>query len=226
MEREMPYQFIKKSFTALILSGLSVSSLAIDTAGFTTKLSTLGVGAAVNVTLFDNFEAFGGLNLYDFDFDIDENKVGYKGLLNMRTLSTGGRFHPFSSGLYVGGGVNINQNEINLTVKPKNNRYTFNENNYNAEAVNFVKARGTFNNLAPMFMLGWESKNVNEKGFSFFGEVGMFFGGAPRLEADIICSGRCGGIADDFEVEMKAIEKKLKHFRTYPILGAGVHYRF
>lgn len=215
---------------ALVMCLVQQPAMAQKPIGSAVKVSTLGLGGELNLTLSDKVELMAGLNLYDYGYSTNKNQVAYKGRLNLNTLYTGVRFHPWANGLYVGGAAALNNNEINLNVQAANGKYRFNGNEYNADAVGSVKTKGVFYSLAPMLLLGWESKNVNKTGLSFFGEVGVLLGGAPRFEADVLCgqvgTTTCDAVKADFDVERQAIQKKLKNFYTYPILGVGVRYRF
>lgn len=196
---------------------------------FIGKLSTLGITAEMAYANSDHTELFSNISAFTYNKDLTVEGSTFNADSRLMSLIAGMRYYPTASNLYIGGGFGINNNEVVLSPNLTNDSYVFNGRTYDADDVSDVKPRAIYNTFAPMFMVGWQSKKINETGVSFFGEAGVFYNGDTDVESDAPCSSltaSCAQLKEDFEKSRAALEDKLDDYSIYPVLSLGVRYSF
>lgn len=226
----MLYKQLMVTFLLVLVSNATIAKQEKHLLAGSSRISTQGLGGELNMTLNKKVELMAGLNIADVGFGLSHKEQNYDGMLYLNTLYTGMRVHPWENGLYFGGAVALNNNKIKLKPKIKDEEYVFNDKRYNAKSVGSVKTTGTFFKVSPMLLAGWESRSIDKTGLSFFGEVGVMISTPPSFELDVLCSqmgaSSCDQVRQNFRVEQESVEKKLIPLLAYPIVGAGVRFRF
>lgn len=221
--------------SSLVLSclGLSMACTHVcaenNAFSFIGKLSTLGLTAEMAYAKSEYTELFSNISGFNYDKDLTAGGSDYNANLRLMSLIAGLRYYPSASNLYVGGGFGINNNEIVLTPQLSNGEFVFNGIRYDTNEVSNSEMRAVYNTFAPMLMVGWQSKKINETGLSFFGEAGVFYNGDTEVESNSPCStlsARCTQLKNDYEKARAQVEAKLDDFVVYPVLSLGVRYSF
>jgi len=151
------------------------------------------------------------------DYDVD---------LALQTISLLANFHPFAGSFRLTAGVMINSNELKMTAKPSGLNYNIGGTDYLASDVGILKAAVTFNKIAPYAGIG--VGHSSSSGFGFNLDIGVLMQGEPSVDFKV-----AGGILagtepfdTDLAQEEANAEDDIKEFTMYPVIAAGINYRF
>lgn len=206
----------------------NANSMQGENFGVNLKLSTLGAGAEFVYKALPTLDVVGGVHKFGFDYETEENSVQYDGEIDLNSMALSARYHPAENGFFLGAGVAINNNEVNLTAQPSDTgSFEFNGQTYSASQIGSATSKVAFKKMAPQLSIGWQSMN---KGLGFFTELGVMLTGEPELTANVQCGSsvpeaECNKIKDDVEKERKDLEEET-NINLWPIVSLGIQYRF
>jgi hypothetical protein len=218
------------------------SGQGIGKVGVGLKMSTLGAGAEVGISVARKLNIRGGFNAFTYSRGLNKDGITYNGDLNLRSAAVLLDWFPFGGGFHLSPGVlvyNGNGARANANV-PAGQTFTLGGTTYQSDTTNPVTGKGNldFTKAAPMVLFGWGNLVPRHRHFSFNVETGVVFQGAPRATlalAGTACQpggGSCVNAATDPGVQSRVLAEQIKlnnsmaPFKYYPVISLGFGYRF
>jgi hypothetical protein len=213
------------------------------TVGIGVKVSTLGAGGevAVRVTRHSNVRA--GFNMISYNRNFNKDGIAYAGQLSFKSLEAHYDIFPFAKSFHISPGVLVYAgNPITATASvPGNQSFTLGGTKYYSDPANPITGSGKigFNRASPTITVGAGNlvPRNRRKHFSVPFEAGVAFQGSPKATL-ALAGNACGapgvncvpasnsGIQSNVVSEQTKINNSMSFFKAYPIISAGVGYRF
>ncbi len=230
--------------TAPVASNASFGPFSKIAIGVTFGLLGPGVEVATPLTRRTNLRVDGSFFQYSLSpSTFTENGVNYGGNLNLRDVRASYDFFPFHGSFRLSGGVEVyNRINVNATgTVDVGQTVTFNHQDYLVQSPLLGNASLIYGNkVAPTFSFGWGNAIPRSgRHFAFPVEIGAAYTGMPKfnlaMTSGSVCEAGttvCGpvGTVDNFQANVTTQKNKiindLNSARFYPILNAGVTYRF
>lgn len=214
---------------AMIITGTTPGSGLADTGELAIGIGpgTLGIGADATVGISSRFNTRLGVNAFTFDLKTTQSDIGYD--LDVRLLSFPILldWHPFPrSGFRLSTGLVINKNRAGLHALSQAG-YDIGGTRYTAAEVGRLSGRLDFDTFAPYFGLGWGNALGKSRRWTLFCDLGMVFQG----QGDVSLKASGPAAADptfrsDLDRERRDLEDELNDYRYYPVISAGLSYKF
>lgn len=218
------------------------SDSGIGKVGVGLKVSTLGAGAEVAVSVARKANIRGGFNAFTYSRVFAKDGITYNGTLNLRSAAVLLDWFPFGGGFHLSPGAlvyNGSGAKGNANV-PGGQTFTLGGTVYQSDTTNPVTGKGNLalTKAAPMVLFGWGNLVPRHKHFSFDIETGVVFQGSPRATlalAGAACQpggGSCVNAATDPTVQSSVLaeeaklNKSMAPFKYYPVFSVGFGYRF
>lgn len=197
-------------------------SLSAGTTGFAAHVST-PLGNKLSLRL--------GASLLDHDRSEHTRSVDYDFQLKLRTIDMLLDYYPVNNGLRLTGGLMFNGNRIDAIGLPNaGGSYVINNRRYSAADAGRLDGRIDFRNVAPYLGIGWGKQPQAGKGWGLALDVGAMLQGRPRVALSTsgcnLPQPMCAQFAEDVSVERANLSDEVENFRVYPVIRAGVTYRF
>jgi hypothetical protein len=200
-----------------------------------------GVEGAVKVTQRSNVRA--GFNMMSYSRGFDKDGVSYNGQLSFKTIEAHYDIFPLGGGFHVSPGVLIYAGTpITATAAvPGGQSFSLGGNTYYSDTNAPVTGTGTikFNRAAPMATIGWGNliSRKETKHFSVPVELGVAFQGSPKAALGLagnVCDApgtNCRSVSDptvqaNIISEQTKVNNSMSFFKVYPIISAGIGYKF
>jgi hypothetical protein len=208
---------------ALFMLAISTSAYAQSTS-VAGKVSTLGFGVEGEMSLNDSFGIRVGGNYFTYTFTGTEGAINYDFDFNLRSVPILVDWHPLKGALRLTAGAIYNANNFEAGAN-YTGTIVIGGTTYTAAEVGVLKADIEFSSFAPYLGFGWDTTFGKDSGFGFSFEAGAMFQGDP--EATITTSGAgAAGLPADLLVEEQDLQNSMDNFTIYPVIGAGINYRF
>ena len=228
-------------------SGASSKSAAATEpmqAGVAVKVSTLGVGAEVAVQVTHRTNVRASFNILSHSRGFDKDGITYHGHLDFKTFEAHYDIFPWAKSFHVSGGILAYATDpITATaLVPGNQSFTLGGVSFISDPANPVTGKGkiVFNRAAPTITAGFGNlvPRNKSKHFSVPFEFGVAFQGSPKATLGLtgsVCDPtglNCRTVASDPTVqnqivsEQNKINNSMSFFKVYPIISAGVGYKF
>lgn len=223
-----PQQHAKKGEAGLIGVGI--------------RLSTLGAGAEVGVSLSNKLNVRGGFNIFQYSRGFNHDGITYKGQLNLRSGEAHLDWYPIGHTFHLSPGLLVyNGNGATATANvPGGSTFTLGGTTYTSDPTNPITGTGKldFVKAAPTAMLGFGNLVPQNRHFTYNLELGAVFQGSARTKLNLTgnaCDAfglNCVNAATDPTVqsnvvaEQTKINNKLSPFKYYPVISFGFGYRF
>lgn len=209
--------------------------------GVTLGTSGPGLEVATPLSRRTNLRVDG--SFFNYNLSLAQNGVNYDGNLKLREARASYDFFLFHGSFRLSGGVVI-YNKFNLNgtgTVAVGQTATFNNQNYTVQTPLQGTASLVYGNkVAPAFTFGWGNAIPRSgRRFAFPLEIGAAYTGNPKFDlamnsgsACVAGTDECGpvtsvdGFQSNLTVEKNKIINDLKPARFYPIINAGVTYRF
>jgi hypothetical protein len=229
---------MKKRLALVAVVLLEANSYAANYAWLTNDASlgafasTMGIGLEYQKRISDTLAVKFGISGFSYNKDTTVDDVDYEADLKLRGLGLTLDYHPFSSGLYVSGGVYYNGNKFEFTATPHSGTYTFNGHTYNVKDVGSVEGESDLNKFAPFIGLGYDASVFKEGSLFFSLKIGALYQGKPKVNLTAICgptiadTQQCTNLQKDVEVEEANLNDDIKDYKWWPILSIGIMYQF
>ncbi|MDX1610210.1 MAG: hypothetical protein R3225_08835 [Halofilum sp. (in: g-proteobacteria)] len=174
--------------------------------GIGARAGTLGLGVDLAYGFTPLFNVRVGLNRYSYDFDFTTNDGDYQAELELDSAHALLDFHPLGGGFRITGGLLSNDNRIDAsgTVSGSN-----------------VDARIDFDSSVPYAGIGWGNATRGFLPISWSIDLGIVAQGSPNVTIT-----NSGLPPAQEQQEEQNLEDELSDFDTYPVLSAGVVFRF
>ena len=206
------------------------------------RLSTLGAGAEVGVSLSNRLNVRGGFNIFQYSRGFGHDGITYKGQLNLRSGEAHLDWYPLGHTFHLSPGLLVyNGNGATATANvPGGSTFTLGGTTYTSDPVNPITGTGKleFVKAAPTAMLGFGNVVPQNRHFTYNFELGAVFQGSARTKLNLTgnaCDStglNCVNAATDPTVqtnvtaEQTKINNKLSPFKCYPVISFGFGYRF
>jgi len=223
-----PQQHVKKGEAGLVGVGI--------------RLSTLGAGAEVGVSLSNKLNVRGGFNIFQYSRGFNHDGITYKGQLNLRSGEAHLDWYPIGHTFHLSPGLLVyNGNGATATANvPGGSTFTLGGVTYTSDPTNPITGMGKldFVKAAPTAMLGFGNLVPQNRHFTYNFELGAVFQGSARTKLNLTggaCDAlglNCVNAATDPTVqanvvaEQTKINNKLSPFKYYPVISFGFGYRF
>jgi hypothetical protein len=217
-----------------------LSRLALG--AYTTPLG-VGVGVAAGLTHSTNLRF--GWNFFNYNLTGTDDGATYAGHLHFRSLQASLDWFPFHGTFHVSPGLLFNnQNRVTASGGIAGGQsFTLNDTNYYSSQTDPVSGNGSvrFNSVAPLFTAGWGNwvSRREHKHLAFPFEAGFAYTGDASVRLNLqgtVCNTpynvNCSQIATDPSVQanisgqIRKLQNDLEWIRFYPIISAGVTYKF
>ena len=189
------------------------------------KAGTLGAGVELNYPISSRITINVGINKYSSSISETTDGIDYDADLNLQTIALLANFHPFAGSFRITAGAMINSNELSMVADPAAT-YDIGGTTYSAAQVGNLSATVDFRKVAPYAGIGFGHSASSGLGFMF--EVGVLMQGKPNVDLKSsggILSNDAGFLAE-LEQEEANAEDDIEGFTMYPVVSAGVNYRF
>lgn len=205
---------------ALFASAASASVLEQVSVG--AGASTLGYGMDANARLGERFSATLGYSTYKFDGDDETDEVRYEGQLKASNTTLKLNWHPFAGGFHLAIGAVVGDINAAVTGTPRaSGSYEFNGVTYTAQDVGSLTGRVEIkDNFAPYAGIGFRSRGK----VGFYADLGVI---SAKTSVQLAATGLAADprLARDLDAERRELEDSID-LSLYPIIGAGLIYRF
>lgn len=201
-------------------------------AALSADFGSLGYGATLWYTFGPRFTLSIGYNFLSYDYhDIDVDSGGasnkFAPELSLKNLPIALNWHPFKGAFRLFGGAVIANNRLDIIGKPNNGTYVINGKIYTSAQIGTLFGEAKFpQGVRGLAGFGWSQSPV-KGGWGYFLDAGVMLSGSPKVSLDIT-----GPIKSDpqFASELRAAEQDanddLASFKIYPVVRAGLMYRF
>lgn len=206
------------------------------------RLSTLGAGAEVGVSLTSKLNVRGGFNIFQYSRGFNHDGITYKGQLNLRSGEAHVDFYPIGHTFHLSPGLLIyNGNGATATANvPGGSTFTLGGATYTSDPANPITGTGKldFVKVAPTAMFGFGNLVPQHRHFTYNFELGAVFQGSARTKLNLSGNAcdplglNCVNAATDPTVqanivaEQNKVNNKLSPFKYYPVISIGFGYRF
>jgi len=192
------------------------------------EIGTAGYGPTVIFTFSKYFTATAGYTWLSYNYDASSTDADYQGKLKLSNVQAFVNWHPFAGTFHLSAGTFFSNNRVNVTGKPKSSAsFDVGGTTYTAAQIGSLAGDVKLaKDLEPYIGFGWAKKPLNG-GIGFFIDFGVLFTSAAKAQL-----GATGPIAGDatFQSNLRKEEKDINHdlkpLRYYPIVQAGLLYRF
>jgi hypothetical protein len=220
---------LASSLSLVVLSRAEDSSATSARWALSADAGTLGYGATVTYTFSPSLTFSAGYNAFSYSTsDVDVNGTGtYDAELKLSNVPVLLHWHPFQGVFNVFAGGSISSNKVDVVGQVKNGTYEIGDQIYTASQIGTLNGHVDISDgFTPIVGIGW-SKTATKSGWGGYFQLGALFGKSPK--ATLSAS---GPIKDDptFKAELAKEEKDLNDeidsYKIYPLVRAGLMYRF
>lgn len=196
------------------------------------QAGTTGAGLHATLPLGDRWQARLGFNHYAYRDSEGVSQVEYGFRARLQTIDLLLDWHPRAGVFRLSAGLVYNRNQIRALARPQQNlTYTFDGRTYNILEVGEVGGRLDFRRFAPYVGVGLGPPPRSRRGWHVSLDLGVLVQGdaravlrAPGCRSDI--PGLCEALNVDLLAEEPRLRDELRDLRLFPVLRAGLHYRF
>lgn len=188
--------------------------------GASVHVGTLGLGGRVSLSIGDQLNLRGGVDLQPFEIQVDLSDVRYDLRLPSPSLTALVDWHPGGGGFRASGGVVSFSNALELEATPTS-RVEIGEREYDpAQIGSLIGSMGT-SKSGPYLGIGWGNAAARRLALSL--DLGVVFHGPPDVALRAT-----GPVADtspflaDLDAEIEAVNEDIALARVYPVLNLGL----
>lgn len=222
---------------AALLGAVGAPALAQSAGDSSVQPSRFAVGFGVGslggsvfgeYLLTDRLVAHAQGSFLDFDHDFNSSDVKYKGTFKSNVGLGSLEFHPAANPFFVSAGFVAGDRRVDVTANPAATAsIKINGVTYTSNQVGSVSGRVDYGGAAPVLGLGWDNSLHGARHIGFRFTAGALIGADPKVNLTAI-----GPFAADPTVQanLRQEEASLRHdakdFAIYPVVEAGLSYRF
>jgi hypothetical protein len=198
-------------------SALSMAAGAVSAdIGVDVRVGTLGTGVMLSKGFGESFSVGLALNTFDHSLDKSVDSIDYDFDLDFKTVGILANWHPFSGSFRLTAGVYQNDNEMGLSASLPAGEDV---GGYTTTGSETLAGKLSFASSATYLGIGWGSQPTSSFGMNF--DIGALYQGSPELKLT-----GTGIPAGNVETERQQAEDDLKSFKWYPVISAGLYFRF
>ncbi len=209
------------------LALIAASSASYGEVAIGVHASTNGLGANLTFGINENFNVRALVNTYDYDRDDSVDEVNYDFELDLSSFGAIVDWHPTGGNFHLSAGLIANGNEVNGTGRPANATVDIGNTTFNSSLAGTLEADVTYDSVAPYIGLGW-SNSMKNQGLGFAVNIGIIYQGDADVELRSVGADAsiAAAIQAELDAEEQEIEDDLDDYKFYPVVSAGVTYRF
>lgn len=213
----------------LVLSNLLCCGVGCSDTGqwaIGAKSGTLGIGGELTKKVATDINARVGFNMLDYNFDGDIAGIEYDLGLDLRSFSALVDWHIFDGPFRITGGILSMNNELDLDTV-FNQSVTIGDTTYTSTEVGTLSGRMDLDGVAPYIGIGWGNPVGRGRRWGFYSDFGIAFGNSPDVV--LHATGTRAGdptFQADLAEEARDIEDDLDFLKFYPVMTAGLYFRF
>jgi hypothetical protein len=191
------------------------------------QIGTTGIGGELQYELFPTLVARGAVDYLSYDRDLNYESVDYSGQMK---FTTGGAFldwHPLLGSFFVSGGLYFGKRQVSLTATPAAT-ITIDNVVFTAAQAGSVTGSIKMSSTQPFLGLGFDNSFQGLPGLGFKFLLGVAFSGSPSVSLN-----SAGGLLSNdatFQARLAAERDKIKddakEFKYFPVLNAGLTFRY
>lgn len=223
---------MKTTVSAALIAGAALSLMAAASASAQitvgAHVATTGIGPDLQYRLNDHFTVRGAADWMDIGANRTYDSVHYDGHLKMATGSAFLDWHPWANAFFLSGGAYFGDRRIDISASPAAN-VTIGGVSFTPAQVGHLDGRIKMDDASPFVGLGVDTNGgAMKRGLGFKGVLGVAFSGKPRV-ALTSTSGLLTGqplLQQAIAQEQANIANKVEFLQTYPVVQAGLTYRF
>ena len=212
----------------LLVTGSTVFASETGSFGAGVKAGTLGAGVELTYAISPRLTMGVGINKFSTSTTDTTDGIDYDVDLDLKTVAVLANFHPFAGSFRITAGAMINSNELGMTSTPSGATYNIGGTDYLVADVGILKAAVDFKRIAPYAGIGFGHSASSGLGFTL--DVGVLMQGEPQVDFSTI-----GGnpvvnqdptFLSNLEQEEANAEDDINGFTLYPVISAGINFRF
>lgn len=169
-----------------------------------------------------------GINKYSSSSTDTTDGIDYDVDLDLQTIAVLANFHPFAGSFRFTAGVMINSNELGMTARPSGLTYDIGGTLYPVADVGILKAAVDFKRMAPYAGIGFGHSASSGLGFTL--DIGVLMQGEPQVDFSTAggtpAVNQSAAFLADLAAEEANAEDDIKGFTMYPVISAGLNFRF
>lgn len=210
------------AFAIALAAPTGAHALELDFIG--ARAGTLGVGGEVGVTVIPGVNVRGVVNGFDYSFDETLDGIRYDGDVELGSVGVHLDVQPWPTApVYASAGLYLNDNKISAVGTPIGPTQIGNA-TYSPAQIGTLRSDFSFEDIAPYAGLGlrfalWKAElNL---------EAGAYFQGSP--ETRLTATGLLATdptFQADLAREQARVADDLDNFEVYPVLNAGLRWKF
>lgn len=218
---------LSQILVAIPLLTLGSMAFAAENGGLAVGVQggTLGAGVNLNYPISSMITVTVGINKHSSSTTDTTDGIDYDVDLNLQTIALLANFHPFAGSFRITGGAMINSNELKMAADPAAT-YDIGGITYTAAEVGNLSATVDFRKIAPYAGIGFG--HSASSGLGFMVDIGILMQGKPNVDLKStggLLSNDAAFLAE-LEREEANAEDDIKGFTMYPVVSAGINYRF
>jgi hypothetical protein len=221
-----------QKFATALAAPLLLASPAFAQLAVTADIGSTGAGMHLVVPMESTLNGRFGINGYSHEGDKSVSAIDYRLKTSLKTVDILFDWYVLNnSPFHLSGGVVYNNNKVEGVGKPlADGTYNIDGYSYEAAWVGTLSGDVHFRRAAPYLGIGWGNPLTSSGKWSFIADLGGFFQGRPRATLSshgcTVSASVCGNVAKSVAVEQAQFRDDVKSFRVYPVLRAGIAYRF
>lgn len=219
-------------YIAAAALALLASTAAMAQVGVTADLGSTGAGVHLVVPMESDLNGRFGINYIKHDFDKTSGGVAYDVKGKLQTFDVLFDWYAFSGSQFrLTGGLVYNGNRFDATGKPDSlGHFSINHDSYTAADVGMLSGRVSYRKAAPYLGIGWGNALAEDGRLHVNADLGAFYQGNANVQlASIGCTTSqlvCQTLASDVAAVRQSFGDDLNKYKFYPVLRAGLSYRF
>lgn len=195
-------------------------------------ISTAGMGGHVTLPIApQRLHARFGINYFQYSYNGHADKVDFEFKLTLNTYDALLDWYPFAGNFRFTTGVVYNASQIAASGKPGiAGHYVINGHTYRVDDIGQLEGRLTFPAFVPYLGLGYGNTLDTGKRWTIYSDTGLLLHSSPvaRIRSGNCSthSGVCGTLERDIDTLNGSLNKHFRFFKAYPVMRAGIAYRF
>lgn len=189
---------------------------------------TLGGSVFGNLLVEPRFVVHGQGSFLNFDQDFSSASANYKGAFKSNVGLATAEFHPIANPLFIGAGAVFGERRVDVTGTPSS-AATIRLNGVTYTAAQLVSVKGTadYGGAAPVVDIGWDNSLHGARQIGFRVWAGALIASDPKVA--LTASGPLASdpsVQSNLRAEEASLRSDAKDFNVYPVVEAGLTYRF
>lgn len=218
--------------TVMALAALLLAASAQAEVAVTAEVGTTGVGAHLIFPMEKTLNARFGASYFQREYNDTASTLSYTMKAKLQNIDVLFDWHLIDNSPFrLTGGVVYNGNKISMVARQDSNgNFNINGKNYAASQVGILNGGIEYHKGAPYIGVGWGNALSTDKKWQVSADLGALWQGHPK--GRLVNSGCtaaaavCTTLARDIATERVKMEADVDAYKVYPVLRAGVSYRF